>query len=55
MADRIVTRPWQKPRKRVRSAEVVARYHQVRASLPCEWCHFRQGTEANHNLHGSKK
>ena len=53
--DRIITRPFRKPRKRVRDPRVVSRYHATRAGLACEWCHFRQGTEANHILHGSKK
>lgn len=55
MSDRIITRPWRKPRKRVRDPKVVSRYHQVRAGLPCEWCGFRRGVELNHILHGSKK
>jgi len=53
--DRIVTRPFVRPRKRVRDRSVVALYHSIRAGLLCEWCHRARGTELNHILHGSNK
>ena len=55
MAERIVTRPWVRPRKRVRDVAVVARYHAIRAGLLCEYCGRAPGVELNHILHGSKK
>lgn len=45
-----------KPRRRERSSEVVALYHEIRRGLACEWC--RRGTsraEVNHILHGQRK
>ena len=53
--ERIITRPSQKPRKRVRDPRLMARYHEIRAGLLCEWCNHIPGSELNHILHGSKK
>lgn len=56
MATRIVLRPcYERPRKRVRSRDVVARYWAIRQGLLCEWCQRRRGTELNHILHGQNK
>lgn len=54
-AMKIVTRPYQKARKRIRDPRIVSRYHEVRGGLLCEWCSRSPATELNHILHGSKK
>lgn len=55
MATRVISTRMVHVRKRVRDPRVVARYHEIREGLPCEWCLKTRKLEANHILHGQKK